>query len=181
MHWRASTWPLAISLCVFAPGLGCKGDDVQAEDSDESGDAGDGDGDPETGDGDGDGEQLPDPGRVTVHRLNNAEYNNTVRDLFFGIVDWTPAAEFPADVHGFGFDNISDVQTLSPLHFELYQRAAETMVDEALRVAAMPELHAWEAESEEVTQTIGGAVGEGFWMLWSNGEVYNTFDASAGT
>ncbi|HVI02463.1 MAG TPA: DUF1592 domain-containing protein, partial [Enhygromyxa sp.] len=91
------------------------------------------------------------------------------------------ANEFPADVHGFGFDNISDVQSLSPLHFELYQRAAETMVDEALRVAAMPELHAWEAESENVTQTVGGAVGEGFWMLWTNGEVYSTFEAGAGT
>lgn len=181
MHWRAWKWPLALALGIsLAPPLGCKGDDVTADDSDESGDAGDGDSD--AGDGDGDGEQLPDPGRVTIHRLNNAEYNNTVRDLFFGMVDWAPASEFPADVHGFGFDNISDVQTLSPLHFELYQRAAETMAAEALRVAANPELHAWEAESEQVTQTVGGPGGGGsFWMLWSNGEVYNTFEASAGT
>lgn len=177
---------MPVSLCVatclgIGPTLGCKGDDVQVDDQG-TGEAGDGDGDSGDGDtGDGDGDQLPDPGRVTIHRLNNAEYNNTVRDLFFGMVDWAPANEFPADVHGFGFDNISDVQTISPLHFELYQRSAETMVDEALRVAAMPELHAWEAESEEVTQTVGGAVGEGFWMLWSNGEVYNTFDASPGT
>src|SRR5690606_29017568 len=108
--------------------------------------------------------------------------NNTVRDLFFGMVDWAPANEFPADVHSFGFDNIADVQTLSPLHFELYQRAAEKMVDEALRVTAMSELHAWEAESEDVTQTVGGPGGGGsFWMLWSNGEVYTTFEAGAGT
>jgi hypothetical protein len=180
MHWRA----LAVSLCVASSfATACKGDDVQIDDSDGTGDGtGDGDGDTGDGDGDGDGDELPDPGRVTIHRLNNAEYNNTVRDLFFGMVDWAPANEFPADVHGFGFDNISDVQTLSPLHFELYQRAAETMVADALRVAAMPELFAWEAESEEVTQTIGGPGGDGgFWMLWSNGEVYNTFEASAGT
>jgi hypothetical protein len=27
------------------------------------------------------GTPSDDPGRVTLHRLNNAEYNNTVRDL----------------------------------------------------------------------------------------------------
>jgi hypothetical protein len=176
MHWRASIW-----LCIaFAPAFGCKGDDVQTDGSAGTEDVGDGDGDP--GDGDGDGEALPDPGRVTIHRLNNAEYNNTVRDLFFNMVDWAPADEFPADVHSFGFDNISDVQALSPLHFELYQRAAETMVADALRLAAMPELHAWEAESDDATKTVGGPGGDGsFWMLWSNGEVYSTFDAGAGT
>ncbi|MFO7564830.1 MAG: DUF1592 domain-containing protein [Enhygromyxa sp.] len=163
-------------------GLGCTGDDARSEADDETAGTGDGDGDSGDGDGDGDGEQLPDPGRVTVHRLTNAEYNNTIRDLFFAMVDWAPADQFPADVHSFGFDNISDVQTLSPLHFELYQRAAETMVADALRIAAISELHAWEAESEEVTQTTGGPAGGGsFWNLWSNGEVYSTFDAGAGT
>ena len=33
--------------------------------------------------------EEPDPGRVTVRRLNRQEYNNTVRDLFF--VDFKPA------------------------------------------------------------------------------------------
>jgi hypothetical protein len=118
MHWRASTWPLAAWLSIaFAPSLACTNDDAKSENDGTDGTAGDGDGD--SGDGDGDGEQLPDPGRVTIHRLNNAEYNNTVRDLFFGMVDWAPADQFPADVHSYGFDNISDVQTLSPLHFEL--------------------------------------------------------------
>ncbi len=132
------------------------------------------------GDGDGDGDADADPGRVTLHRLNNVEYDNTVRDLFFGAVDWTPAAEFPADVHSFGFDNISDVQTISPLQFELYERAADQMVEDALRVAPNPSLESWEAESEEVTKTLGGESGDGFWMLWSNGEVYSTFDAGSG-
>ena len=34
-----------------------------------------------------------DPGRVTIRRLNRAEYNNTIRDLLG--VDFRPAADFP--------------------------------------------------------------------------------------
>src|SRR6185312_10523883 len=37
----------------------------------------------------------PDPGRVTIRRLNRAEYNNTIRDLVG--VDFQPADDFPAD------------------------------------------------------------------------------------
>ena len=37
----------------------------------------------------------PDPGRVTAHRLNRAEYANTVRDLLG--VDFRASDEFPAD------------------------------------------------------------------------------------
>ena len=42
----------------------------------------------------------PDPGRVTVRRLNRNEYNNVVRDLLF--VDFQPANDFPADDTGYG-------------------------------------------------------------------------------
>lgn len=171
------TWP-TLSLLGLGLGLGlggCKGDDTQADGSADATADGTGSGDDVTGDGDGD-ELSPDPGRVTVHRLNNSEYNNTVQDLFFSMVDWAPALDFPSDEHSFGFDNISDVQALSPLHFELYSRTAETMIADALRVAANPELSYWEAEGMEVTTTIGAASG-GFWNLYSNGEVYSTFEA----
>src|SRR4051794_26995502 len=39
---------------------------------------------------------FKDPGRVTIRRLNRAEYNNTVRDLL-GIPDAHPADSFPSD------------------------------------------------------------------------------------
>ncbi|MCA9681377.1 MAG: DUF1592 domain-containing protein, partial [Myxococcales bacterium] len=170
--------PSLFLLSLTLAGPGCKtdgsGSDDEADGTGTTTADGTADGTADTGDT---GEELPDPGRVTVHRLNNAEYNNTVRDLFFGMVDWHPGDEFPADVHSFGFDNISEVQSLSPLHFELYSRAAETMVADALRVAAMPELHAWEAEGEEVSTSVGAANNNGFWNLYSNGEVYVTFEA----
>src|SRR4051812_19962686 len=39
--------------------------------------------------------EHPDPGRVTIRRLNRVEYNNTIRDLVG--VDFKPSADFPAD------------------------------------------------------------------------------------
>ena len=170
--------PLVLAIGLSA--LGCKGSGGDGTADDDVGDGTStdaGTGDATTGDGDGDAD---DPGRVTLHRLNNAEYDNTVQDLFFGAVDWTPAADFPADDHSFGFDNISDVQNLSPLHFELYERAAAQMVEDALRIAPNSSLESFEAESPDVTQTLG-AESNGFWMLWSDGEVYSTFEAGEGT
>ncbi len=63
-----------------------------------------------------------DPGRVTARRLNRTEYNNTVRDLLG--VTLKPADEFPVDDSGYGFDNIGDVLTISPMLMEKYMRAA---------------------------------------------------------
>jgi hypothetical protein len=73
---------------------------------------------------------APDPGRVTVRRLNRVEYNNTIRDLIG--VDFDPAEDFPSDDIGHGFDNIGDVLTLSPVLMERYLAAAETIVNRAI-------------------------------------------------
>jgi len=54
-----------------------------------------------------------DPGFVAIHRLNRNEYNNTIRDLVG--VNFEPASDFPADDTGYGFDNIADVLSMSPL------------------------------------------------------------------
>jgi Protein of unknown function (DUF1587)/Protein of unknown function (DUF1595)/Planctomycete cytochrome C len=70
-----------------------------------------------------------DPGRVTIRRLNRAEYNNTIRDLIG--VDFQPAAGFPSDDVGYGFDNIGDVLSLPPLLLEKYLTAAEEIVSRA--------------------------------------------------
>jgi hypothetical protein len=72
----------------------------------------------------------PDPGRVTLRRLNRLEYRNTIRDLMG--IDFNSEVEFPPDDTGHGFDNIADVLTLSPLMMEKYLQAAETIVDTAV-------------------------------------------------
>ncbi len=77
-----------------------------------------------------------DPGRVTMRRLNRAEYNNTIRDLVG--VDFQPAEDFPSDDVGYGFDNIGDVLTLSPLLMERYLAAAEAIMQRAILVGDPP-------------------------------------------
>jgi hypothetical protein len=76
----------------------------------------------------------PDPGRVTVRRLNRVEYRNTVRDLIG--VDFNTDVEFPPDDSGFGFDNIGDALTISPMLMEKYVAAAQTIVAEAVPARA---------------------------------------------
>jgi hypothetical protein len=50
------------------------------------------------------------------------EYNNTIRDLLG--VPSRPADEFPVDDSGYGFDNIGDVLSVSPMLMEKYMTAA---------------------------------------------------------
>jgi hypothetical protein len=72
----------------------------------------------------------PNPGRVTARRLNRNEYDNTIRDLLG--VDIRPAENFPNDESAFGFDNIADALTLSPVLLEKYLHAAERAVRTAI-------------------------------------------------
>ena len=72
----------------------------------------------------------PDPGRVTARRLNRTEYNNTIRDLLG--VTLRPADEFPQDDTGYGFDNVADVLSLSPVLMEKYMAAAERVARAAV-------------------------------------------------
>ncbi len=81
-------------------------------------------------------QQKPDPGRVTQRRLNRYEYDNTIRDLL--AVDFHPAADFPADDSGYGFDNIGDVLSLSPVLMDKYLAAAEKIAAIAIPSGALP-------------------------------------------
>jgi mono/diheme cytochrome c family protein len=72
-----------------------------------------------------------DPGRVTARRLNRFEYNNTIRDLLN--LEFHAADDFPADDSGYGFDNIGDVLSLSPLLMEKYLAAAEQVARLAIQ------------------------------------------------
>jgi hypothetical protein len=71
-----------------------------------------------------------DPGRVTVRRLNQNEYDNTVRDLFG--TELRPARTFLSDTSTNGFDNNGDLLSLSETHLDNYRRAAEQLANEAI-------------------------------------------------
>lgn len=72
----------------------------------------------------------PDPGEITMRRLNRLEFNNTIRDLCF--VDGNFSADFPADDTGYGFDNIGDVLTFSPVHLERFLAVSEQIAAKAM-------------------------------------------------
>jgi hypothetical protein len=72
----------------------------------------------------------PDPGDVTIRRLNRMEFNNTIRDLCF--LDENFSADFPADDTGYGFDNIGDVLTFSPVHLERFLAVGEQIATKAM-------------------------------------------------
>ena len=65
------------------------------------------------------------PGRPTLHRLNRAEYANAIRDLLAVDTDAINITSLlPTDDAGYGFDNIGDVLTVSPVLMERYLAAA---------------------------------------------------------
>ncbi|MEE9602671.1 MAG: DUF1592 domain-containing protein, partial [Thermoguttaceae bacterium] len=64
----------------------------------------------------------PNPGRPVLHRLNRSEYTNAIRDLLAVQIDG--ASLLPPDDSGYGFDNIGDVLSVSPMLLERYMAAA---------------------------------------------------------
>lgn len=110
-----------------------------------------------------------DPGRVTVRRLNRTEYNNTIRDLLG--VDASPANDFPADDVGYGFDNIGDVLSISPIHTEKYLNAAEELARLAIYA---PETRTRKLDASEL---VGGTVvNDNLRVLPSTGEIAGDFE-----
>lgn len=71
------------------------------------------------------------PGQVTIRRLNRTEYQNSIRDLLG--IDYSPAAAFPGDDAGYGFDNIGDVLSLPPVLLEKYLDAAESIARQVIQ------------------------------------------------
>ena len=113
------------------------------------------------------------PGRVTLRRLNRNEYNNTIRDLFG--IDIQPAADFPNDEVGYGFDNIGDVLSLSPILMEKYLEAAEEITAQAIETNIPPfppEDHIrtkkWGTRSDDGAVRIEN---DSYWGLWREGSI----------
>ncbi|MCA9515274.1 MAG: DUF1592 domain-containing protein [Myxococcales bacterium] len=123
--------------------------------------------------GGGDSASAPrSPGWVMWRRLNRTEYDNTVRDLFPG-TELAPARDFPPDDSGYGFDTTASTLTLSPLHLEVYERAAEQLADEVTRLPTV------RAELDGAialpNPDIGGSWGDGY-ILWAAGTMTADFD-----
>jgi len=78
----------------------------------------------------------PNPGAPAIHRLNRLEYGNTIRDLLGLEVDVNTL--LPGDDSGYGFDNIADVLSVSPVLLEKYMSASRKISRVAVGVMDIP-------------------------------------------
>ncbi len=113
----------------------------------------------------------PDPGRVTIRRLNRVEYNNTIRDLLG--IDFQPAADFPTDDLGYGFDNIGDVLSMPPVLLERYLAAAEAALSKAILTDTNPPPRSKKYPAHALNgSSPGGPVGGTARALTREGDIY---------
>ena len=95
-------------------------------------------------------ERNPMPGGRTFQRLNQPEYERAIESLLGLQVDasqWLPADQISA-----GFDNIADVQALSPMLLESYLNAAADISRMALGDRAAGQVERTYKNSEYVSQ-----------------------------
>ncbi|MFG0266893.1 MAG: DUF1592 domain-containing protein [Rhodopirellula sp. JB055] len=118
---------------------------------------------------------TPKPGRVTARRLNRAEYNRAIRDLFG--TDLRPADQFPSDEVGGGFDNNADVLSLSTMLMEKYLKAGESVATAVIvDPATLPSIK--KTFADLTLHTIGDAelASFGEWFIRGDGMVWVEVD-----
>ncbi len=77
------------------------------------------------------------PGHAaSLHRLNRAEYANSVRDLIAVEVD--PQAMLPPDAQAFGFENNAEALSMQPALLDRYVSAAAAIARQAVGDSSIP-------------------------------------------
>lgn len=112
---------------------------------------------------------TPNPGSVTLRRLNRAEYRNTIRDLLG--IDFPAAAGFPGDDVGYGFDNIGDVLTLPPLLMEKYMMAAEEISRKAILAPEPGPVFETSRKPSQLSAGSAGSANGQIYSFYSNGKI----------
>ena len=85
----------------------------------------------------------PNSGRPVLRRLNRAEYTNAIRDLL--ALDIDGVSLLPPDDSGYGFDNIGDVLSVSPMLVSRYLSAARKISQRAIGDPSLrPDVHTYE-------------------------------------
>ncbi len=120
-------------------------------------------------------EHISSTGPATIRRLNIAEYANTIRDLLD--IDYQGAADFPSDDVGYGFDNMGEVLSLSPILMERYLAAAEEIAQQAIVADDPRRSHIVRFEAEDLPYDVAaGAVLDSLRYFYSEGEVYTEIE-----
>jgi hypothetical protein len=120
--------------------------------------------------------KLAGPGSVTIRRLNREEYDNTIRDLIG--LDLRPSEDFPSDDVGYGFDNIGDVLSMSPLLMEKYLNAAERVARAAVIVPGVRTRHFDASEFSEGSRA--SQTDDGGRLFYSECTITKAFSLPAG-
>src|ERR1051326_3808358 len=91
--------------------------------------------------------------------------------------DVNPAADFPPDDIGYGFDNIGDVLSLPPVLFEKYLAAAEQILGEPMVTDFPPISPTQHFQTASLEGTApGGPIAENMRILTREGDVHVTVD-----
>ncbi len=135
--------------------------------------------------------QDPNPGRRTFQRLNRAEFEQAIDDLLDLRVDagrWLPLDQMSAN-----FDNIADVQALSPMLLEAYLNAAADVsrmavgdrrapaVDVNYRQSPYQSQHPWDRVEGAPYGTRGGLVVDHVFPADGTYRFGTTFNSGRGT
>jgi len=73
---------------------------------------------------------TPNPGSITLHRLNRSEYAASIKELF--AIDIDPTSLLPPDDISGGFDNIANVLKVSPSFLDQYINASRAVTLQAI-------------------------------------------------
>lgn len=80
------------------------------------------------------GVSKPEVNVMTIRRLSRTAYTNTLKTLTGTKQDY--GSKFPAGDLSFGFDNIGDALTVQPLHVELFEQSADSVLAELFALPA---------------------------------------------
>jgi hypothetical protein len=117
---------------------------------------------------------TPDPGRVSLHRLNRREYAHAIRDLL--ALDVNPAEWLPEDNVQGHFDNNADALQVSPAFVTEYIDAARTIAQEAVGDAKAPPIATTYGDPAAMVISLPpqGAPGTGRQQHWLPGMPFGT-------
>jgi mono/diheme cytochrome c family protein len=107
-------------------------------------------------------------GRVVLRRLNRAEYENTMKDLFGIYVNLK--AQLPEDGRADGFDNAGAANHTSSFLMEKYLEAAETALNMAISDRPKPPISTTKRHSLKDGHPVRGTT-EKVYRFLENGEV----------
>ncbi len=123
------------------------------------------------------------PGESPLPRLTEAEYNNTIDDLFPSLDIAKLSVPGDEKVGPFAANTMASVGEVTAAQFqvnaELISQKATAKLDQVVSCATIAEEEVYRGEAEQIGAAAGGAQDE-YWNLWTNGAIETTFTLDQG-